>query len=300
MSLPTGPRRNSTPAKDVHQCLEELLIHDSNSNIKAVKHFPSMAEALVKLMDEARSQGTNVQATRFVGMSNLSFSDQADFDRIADQVVLFAPLQGFQDKVADRSLSLHGVTLWNKFADAIVKIVLDRCAVQAARARAIATQKRPAIDVRRTHERPSDSELDRSAPVLSLGKHNADDVTTYRPGSSAAFKLIKQTDDFLGQHGSLSKEQLTEYAQVLEQTAYFQLFSLDIAFQACKQLLDRRKRLRAAIDNGDVATTSVLIHDLQVSEVSKPIIVDDRSDMEVGPIVPADEVAAAIEATLQD
>ncbi|KAG6871859.1 hypothetical protein C0992_010223 [Termitomyces sp. T32_za158] len=293
MSPPTGPRRNSASAKDVHQCLEELLIRDSNSNIKAVKHFPSMAEALVKLMDEARSQGTNAQATRFVGMSDLSFTDQADFERIADQAALFAPLHLFQDKVVDRSLTLRGITLWNKFADAIVKIVLDRRAVQAARARAIATQKRPAADVRRTRERPSDPEPDRSAPVLSLGKRKADDanlddpseakksktmfpstlpsVPTYRPGSSAAFKLIKQTDDFLGQHGSLSKEQLTEYAQVLEQTAYFQLFSLDIAFQACKQLLDRRERLRAAVDDGEVATTGVLIRDLQVSEVSKPV-----------------------------
>ncbi|KAG6885210.1 hypothetical protein C0992_005335, partial [Termitomyces sp. T32_za158] len=202
-----------------------VFIRDKNSNILAIKNYPDLADALIKLMEEARSQA------KLLGL--------------------------ILDRLDHLSLDVSQL-----------KTNLDD----------ISEFKKPKV----------------AFPSMLPS------IPTYCPGSSAAFKLIKQTDEFLGQHGTLSKEQLTEYAQVLEQTAYFQLFSLDIAYQACKQLLDCRERLRAAVDDGEVAATGVLIRNLQVSKVPKPTLVDDGSDMEVGPIVPADDVSAAIEATLQD
>ncbi|KAG6875537.1 hypothetical protein C0992_003431, partial [Termitomyces sp. T32_za158] len=120
---------------------------------------------------------------------------------------------------------------------------------------------------------------------------------TYRPGHSFAFKLLKQTDELLEKHTDFTKEHLAEYSRVLEQTAYFQLFSLDIAFQACKQLLDRRESLRTVLDEHEVDK----IRDLQVSKENNPMHVDDASDIEVSePTLPvtADAIGDAIAAIL--
>ncbi|KAG6882513.1 hypothetical protein C0992_011454 [Termitomyces sp. T32_za158] len=138
-------------------------------------------------------------------------------------------------------------------------------------------------------------------PLLSFlspfTDNHSSPLATYRPGHLFAFKLLKQTDELLEKHTDFTKEHLAEYSQVLEQTAYFQLFSLDIAFQVCKQLLDRREALRTVLDEHEVDK----ICDLQVSKENNPMHVDDASDIEVSePTLPvmADAIGNAIAAIL--
>ncbi|KAG6874727.1 hypothetical protein C0992_006821 [Termitomyces sp. T32_za158] len=324
MPVPTGPRR-VPPPRDSHQLVEDNLIRNEDSTIRAAKHFAQLGDALIKLMQDARAQGSSAQATRFVGMTDLCFVDDFDFTRVADQAALYGPLQYFQDKVVDRSLTLRGVKLWNAFADGVLEIIKRR---QEALRREASLRTSPdttatlllilrrldhlSLDVRQLQAGAAE------APEAKRPKlpHTSPSLPTYRPGHSFAFKLLKQTDELLEKHDEFTKDHLADYSKVLEQTAYFQLFSLDIAFQACKQLLDRREALRAVLDEHEVGK----LCDLQVSKVEPPVrllpaflfafalsngvaqmAVDDASDIEVSearPAAPSDEVNAAIAAIL--
>ncbi|KAG6874444.1 hypothetical protein C0992_007699 [Termitomyces sp. T32_za158] len=131
----TGPHKAPPASCDPHQAVEENFIRNDDSFICAVKNYPSLADALIHLLQEARSQGPPAQATRFIGMTDLAFVDHFDFERIADQANFYGPLQHFQNKIIDRSIILRSVKLWNIFVDRIVSIVNARHAAQAEKAR---------------------------------------------------------------------------------------------------------------------------------------------------------------------
>ncbi|KAG6892136.1 hypothetical protein C0992_001711, partial [Termitomyces sp. T32_za158] len=71
MVVPTGPCKALPSFRDPHQAVEENFIRNDESFIRAVKNYPSLADALIRLLQEARSQGPPAQATRFIGMTDL-------------------------------------------------------------------------------------------------------------------------------------------------------------------------------------------------------------------------------------
>ena len=153
MSPPTGPKKTLLP-QDPYSLIEASVIHDASQQIKAIKHLPSFASAIVKLADKVKGCSP-VVAARKVGVADLvrlfflfSFSlftsppsqvfvDHSDFERIADQVIIYDALLSIQELI-DRSLVQHSPTIknWCVFADSILKIIKDRRSAQAARERA--------------------------------------------------------------------------------------------------------------------------------------------------------------------
>ncbi|KAH0585678.1 hypothetical protein H2248_008889 [Termitomyces sp. 'cryptogamus'] len=121
-------------------------------------------------------------------------------------------------------------------------------------------------------------------------------IALYCPNSSCTQALLDKTDHILAKDSKVSCSMLHDYAQALNQTACQQLFALDIAQQLCKQLIAHYEAIRTALNNQDIADTSILIHDLQVaSELQLPA----HASIEVSGMDPkADKVANAIEATL--
>ncbi|KAG5329855.1 hypothetical protein C0989_009234 [Termitomyces sp. Mn162] len=144
-------------------------------------------------------------------------------------------------------------------------------------------------------------------------------IASYRPDGSCTQALLDKTNHILAKDGKVSHSMLCDYAQALNQTACQQLFALDIAQQLCKQLIARRKAVRTALNNHDIADTGILIRDLQVTSdsqldwsvfvtysepschlsiFSQPAITKNSSIEVSGTDPKADEVANAIEATL--
>ena len=152
MSPPTGPKKVLLP-QDPYSLLEAAVIRDASQRIKAIKHHPSFASAIVRLADEVKGNPPIVAARR-VGAADLVcflllfflpyllpssqlFVDHSDFERIADQAIIYDALVSIQELI-DRSLVQHHPTVknWCVFADSVLKIIKDRRSAQAARERA--------------------------------------------------------------------------------------------------------------------------------------------------------------------
>ncbi|KAG6913745.1 hypothetical protein DXG01_004634 [Tephrocybe rancida] len=293
MPPPTGPKKTSSSALlDPYALIENSVIRDPNGKIKAIKHFPSFANAVVAVIDHAKTLSSALQIVRYLAGAELIFADQGDFERVADQFGIFNALCSVQELV-DRNLVKNslGAKQFFIFVDAIVILVKDRRASQAIKDRADAKKREEVRHVRdRGHDRDGDSDvemlkedmatiLDRldvlaiDIAILQSGAEDGPDskklkpsVPSYRPGTAFVFSLLKQVDALLEAGGKASKDMLQDYSEVLEQTACQQLFNLDIAQQACKQLIDRRESVRTALDNQDLEKTGILIRDLQVSK----------------------------------
>ncbi|KAG6914080.1 hypothetical protein DXG01_002534 [Tephrocybe rancida] len=310
MPPPTGPKKTPS-AIDPYALIENNVIRDPQGKVKAIKHYPGLANALVLLIERAKTLDSPLQVVRYLAGAELAFTDQGDFERMADQYGgFFNALLSIQD-VVDRNLVKNsmGARQFLLFVDAIVAIIKDRRAVQATKDRAEA-KRRDDARVVRDRGRDGDSDIEMlSVSTIRPSKRKATDVSTsfseadmanvldridvlsidiavlqsgaeegpdakflkpsvpsYRPGTAFVFSLIKNVDTLLETGGKASKEMLKEYSEVLEQAACQQLFNLDIAQQACKQLIDRRESVRTLLDNQAVEKTGILIRDLQVSK----------------------------------
>ncbi|KAG6913312.1 hypothetical protein DXG01_007826 [Tephrocybe rancida] len=315
MPPPTGPKKTSplSSTADPYALIEAAIIRDPNGKIKAVKHYPSFANAVVLLVEHAKTLGSALQIVRYVAGAEIVCASPL-------LGILPNPLSGdFYNallsiqEVIDRNLAKNsmGAKQFLVFADAIVTIIKDRRVAQAVKDRAEAKKRDEVRFVRdRGRDRDGDSDvemlsvsaicpskrkaadvshillgedmaaiLDRldilaiDVDVLQSGAEDGPDakflkpsVPSYRPGTAFVFTLIKNVDTLLETGGKASKEMLKEYSDVLEQTACQQLFNLDIAQQACKQLIDRRESVRTLLDNQAVEKTGILIRDLQVSK----------------------------------
>ncbi|KAG6874769.1 hypothetical protein C0992_006622, partial [Termitomyces sp. T32_za158] len=111
MPVPTGPH-HVPPPRNSHQLVEDNLICNEDLTIRAAKHFAQLGNALIKLIQNTLSSSPDLCLT-------------------FNQATLYGPLQYFQDKVVNHSLTLHGVKLWNAFADGVLEIVNTHCAEKA-------------------------------------------------------------------------------------------------------------------------------------------------------------------------
>ncbi|KAG6913361.1 hypothetical protein DXG01_007381 [Tephrocybe rancida] len=291
MPPPTGPKKISSSAVDPYALIENNVIHDPQGKVKAIKHYPGLANALVLLIEPAKTLDSPLQVVCYLAGAELVFTDQGDFERMADQYGgFFNALLSIQE-VIDHNLMKNsmGTKQFLIFVDAIVAIIKDHCAVQAMKDCAEA-KKREDARIVRDCGRDGDSDIkmlkadmatifDRldilciDVAVLQSGAEDGPNakflkpsVPSYRPGTVFVFSLIKNVDMLLETGGKVSKEMLKEYSDVLEQAACQQLFNLDIAQQACKQLIDRRESVRTLLDNQAIKKTGILIRDLQVSK----------------------------------
>ncbi|KAG6914760.1 hypothetical protein DXG01_015499 [Tephrocybe rancida] len=338
MAPPTGPKKTSPSSSppDPYALIEAAVIRDPNGKIKAVKHYPSFANAIVLLVEHTKTLGSALQIVHY--LAGAEIIHPGDWERIADQYGgFYNALLSIQD-VIDRNLTKTsmGAKQFLVFADAIVTIIKDRRVAQAVKDRAEAKKHDKVQFVRdRGHDRDRDSDVEMlSVSAIHPSKCKAADVSpifqgedmaaildrldilaidvavlqsgaedaSYRPGTAFVLSLLKSVDALLEMGGKASKEMLKEYSEVLEQTTCQQLFNLDIISQACKQLIDRRETVRILLNNQDLEKTGILIRDLQVSKEhlgSSKSNTDAFETLVAGPSgSKSDPVAMAIEETL--
>ncbi|KAG6914156.1 hypothetical protein DXG01_002048 [Tephrocybe rancida] len=313
MGPPSGPKKSLTPV-DYFGLVEHSVIRDPQFWIKAIKSYPNFAEGFIR------------------GSMELVFSDQGDFHCITEQAGLFLALCSAKEMIDRSGLKPFGsLKHFCTFMDAILKIIKDNRAAQAAHDHANENLLCLHQDKKReechAHEADCDSDVEMTNVDLLLILDHLDNLTlsvaklksgtedspspkkpkvspsisSYCPGNSFALSLVKDMDTMLETSGKVSKEMLKDYLVVLEQAACQQLFTLDIAQQICKQLVDHHEAVRAALYDQDLEKAGFLIRDLQVSKDClkdlKPISSDDAADMEIsGPSSSRiDAINAAIE-----
>ena len=69
MSPPSGPKKTLLP-QDPYSLIEAAVIHNSSQQIKAFKHLPSFASAIVRLADNVKGYSPIVAACK-VGVADL-------------------------------------------------------------------------------------------------------------------------------------------------------------------------------------------------------------------------------------
>ncbi|KAH0589250.1 hypothetical protein J132_03852 [Termitomyces sp. J132] len=323
MSPLTGPK--NPVSSDPYSVLENSVYWDKTQCIKGIRHYPVFVSAITQLAEEAKAKGSPVLVACHVGAAELVFTDQSNFKHISQQSGIYEALYGVQELI-DCSLTQSSTTIknWCIFADTILKIIKDHHVKEVAKEAKEHAKTHHCDDAHKAHKCCQEHDSDMEMMKMHINKlftcfllfllspqpmpevapeakkpHLQPSIASYYPDSSCTQALLDKTDCILAKDGKVSHSTLCDYTQTLNQTACQQLFALDITQQLCKQLIAHHEAVKTALDNQDIADTSILIHDLQVaSDLQLPAVIKNSPIEVSGMDSKVDKVANAIEATL--
>ncbi|KNZ76513.1 hypothetical protein J132_10221 [Termitomyces sp. J132] len=273
--------------------------------IIAILHYPPFTSAIVGTWSMAQMLPSSANWAHYLGLLNLTFSDQADFACITDQ-------SGFPSLLSD-ALQLPssawdvsaGAKAFHSFANAIVAIDHNRqelCCKHEAKA------------VHKCHAQDHNMAMAGLSPTPSAkckanteldGKHKPKKikvtllVANYKSGSETALLLLGQVDATLKAVSladgdeSVPHEDLKKQCRAVELAAQQQLHLLDLSLQTYKLIATHFAHLDKALASPDIDLAGLLLNALNVSFESTP----EESDVKLA-TSPIDEPKSSLELLL--
>ncbi|KAG6883751.1 hypothetical protein C0992_007906 [Termitomyces sp. T32_za158] len=231
--------------------------------------------------------GSGGDRSRFLGTTQLRFTDQADFEHLVDQQglvdALLTTLPTLDRRVAEDAPDIKA---FFTFADALVQIETNCC--EAQRKRKLEEQRRQQedTDVLMTGL-SSEKPTKRKANTDPDGKPKpkkikvTPSINSFKSGSDVVLSLLSQVDTALeslpsADGNSAPWTDLQKHCDAVELAAHQQLYMLDIALQTYKLVSDHLVCLDKALGPSEVDQAGSLLDALNVSFSSA----NDNSDIE--------------------